>query len=230
MSRSTNARVAGFTFLFYIGIGIASMIIFGRATAGADITSRLLAIAQHATALRLTVLLALLQAFSAVVLAVTLYSITREQDRDIAMLAMTCRVIEGITAIFTPRTLGLLWLASNAVDNGPHRGATEILAGFLLRMGAWDPGAIFFAVGSTLFSWLLLRGRMIPIALAWLGVFASVLLVVVLPLELTGLLGRRAPFPVWLPMLVFEVVLAIWFLAKGVSAPAAIDLQQRRER
>jgi hypothetical protein len=46
--------------------------------------------------------------------------------------------------------------------------------------------ATFFAVGSTLFSWLLLRGRMIPVPLAWLGVLASVLLVVLLPLEAAG--------------------------------------------
>ena len=46
--------------------------------------------------------------------------------------------------------------------------------------------ATLFAAGSTLFSYLFLRGRMIPIALAWLGVVASGLLVVVLPLQLAG--------------------------------------------
>jgi hypothetical protein len=50
--------------------------------------------------------------------------------------------------------------------------------------------ATFFVVGSTLFSWLLLRGRMIPIPLAWLGVVASVLLVVCLPLTTRGIPSR----------------------------------------
>jgi hypothetical protein len=86
--------------------------------------------------------------------------------------------------------------------------------------------AIFFAVGSTLFSWLLLRGRLIPVALAWLGVFASALLVVVLPLQLAGLFGgpmtwsASVTWLVWLPMLVFEVVLALWLIIKGVATPA----------
>jgi hypothetical protein len=44
-------------------------------------------------------------------------------------------------------------------------------------------GAMYFAVGSTLFAWFLLRGRMIPVALAWLGVLSSALLVVILPLD-----------------------------------------------
>jgi hypothetical protein len=88
-------------------------------------------------------------------------------------------------------------------------------------------GAIFFAVGSTLFCWLLLRGRMIPVALAWLGVLASVLLVVILPLQRAGLLGgpmtwsASVTWLVWLPMLVFEVALALRLLINGVATPAA---------
>jgi hypothetical protein len=34
MTRTTNARIAGFTFLFYIAAGLSSMILFGRATSG----------------------------------------------------------------------------------------------------------------------------------------------------------------------------------------------------
>jgi hypothetical protein len=73
--------------------------------------------------------------------------------------------------------------------------------------------------------WLLLRGRMIPVALAWLGVLASVLLVVILPLQLAGLLGGPMTWFAWvtwlqwLPMLVFEVALALWLIIKGVGAP-----------
>jgi len=77
--------------------------------------------------------------------------------------------------------------------------------------------ATFFAVGSTLFSYLFLRGRMIPVALAWLGVLASVLLLVALPLELVGVI--KVPFLMWMPMLVFELTLALWLLIKGVKPP-----------
>lgn len=86
-----------------------------------------------------------------------------------------------------------------------------------------DEAAVFFAVGSTVFSWLLLRGRMIPAPLAWLGLIASVLLVVILPLQVAGLFGGSMSWSasitwyVWLPMLVFELVLSIWLLIKGVN-------------
>ena len=79
-------------------------------------------------------------------------------------------------------------------------------------------GAIFFAVGSTLFSYLLLRGRMVPISIAWLGVFASGLLAVTLPLQLAGFsTGLLTGYYQWLPALVFQTVLALWLLVKGVA-------------
>jgi len=213
----TNARIAGFTFLFYIAAGITSVVLFGRATSGEGIAAKLAGIAQHATDLRVVVVLDLLQCFSALVLAVTLYAITREQDPDLAMLGLTCRVGEGVLgATGIPSTLGLLWLATATGADAPEAGAAHALGTYLLR-GSVALTATFFAVGSTLFSWLLLRGRMIPIPLAWLGVVASVLLVMGLPLQLAGF---QVTSLIWLPMLAFEVPLALWLLIKGVAMPA----------
>lgn len=167
MTQTTNARIAGFTLLFYIAAGIASLIFAARA----DVTG----------------VLSMFTSFSALVLGVTFYAITRDEDSDLAMLGLTCRVVEAVPG----------------------------------------EGAIFFAVGSTIFSWLLLRGRMIPIALAWLGVLASMLLVVILPLQSSGPFGRpmtwsaSVTWVVWLPMLVFEVTLALWLLIKGVATPGS---------
>ncbi len=220
MTGTTNARLAGFTFLFYIAAGISSLVLEGRATSGEGIAAKFASIARHETDLGIVIVLSLLQCFSALVLGVTLYAITREQDPDLAMLALTCRVGEGlIAAVGIPSTLGLLWLATAAGANAPDSAAAQALGAFLLR-GNVALTATFFAVGSTLFSYLLLRGRMIPIPLAWLGVVASVLLVVALPLQLAGFLRGRVTSLIWLPMLAFEVPLALWLLMKGVAVPA----------
>jgi hypothetical protein len=220
MTRTTSARIAGFTFLFYIAAGITSLVLFGGATGGEGIAAKLAGIAQHASQVRITVVLDLLQCFSALVLAVTLYAITREQDPDLAMLALTCRVGEGVIgAIGIPSTLGLLWLATAPGASAPDTAAAHSLGGYFLR-GNVALTATFFAVGSTLFSYLLLRGRMIPIPLAWLGVAASVLLVAGLPLQLAGFLRGPVTSLMWLPMLAFEVPLALWLLIKGVAIPA----------
>lgn len=163
-SNRTYARVAGLTFLFYIAAGVTSMALGSESQVG-DV-------------------LLLIQSFSALVLGVTLYALTYKQGLALAMLALTCRVLEAVQ---------------------------------------YGESAIYFAVGSLLFSWLFLRGRMIPTALAQLGVIASALLVLILPLQLAGLFGGSMSWSasitwlVWLPMLVFEITLALWLMIKGVN-------------
>ncbi len=219
MTRTTNARLAGFAFLFYIAAGIASMVLLNRATGGEGIAAKLAGAAQHASGVSVVLVLGLLMCFSALVLAVTLYAITREQDPDLAMLALACRVGEGVLgATSIPETQRLLWLATASGADAPDTGATHALAAYLLKTDVTVTGTLF-AVGSALFCYLLLRGRMIPIPLAWLGVIASVLLVVGLPLQLAGLLRGTITSLIWLPMLAFEVPFALWLLIKGVAAP-----------
>ena len=219
MTRNSNARVAGVALLAYIAVGITDMVINGSAKAGADATARLASMAQHSSDIRVTVLFGMIEVFCALVLAVTLWAITRDEDADLAMMGLVCRVAEGVLgALALPHTLALVWLAT-ATDLDPA--ASRALGSYLFNGGGGVAfTATFFAVGSLLFAWLLLRGRMIPVALAWIGVLASVLLVVVLPLQLAGYVSGPLTRWIWLPMFFFEVPLALWFLIKGV-APAA---------
>ena len=216
MTRRTNARIAGFTFLFYIAVAFPSMVLFNRATSGAGTAAKLAGLAQHAADVHFAVVLSLAGCCCALVLAVTLHAITREQDSDLAMLGLVFRVAEGVSgAVSIPATLGLLWLATATGANAPDPAAAQALGAYLLRPSPLD-GAAFFAVGSLLFSWLLLRGRMIPVALAWLGVVASFLVVIGLPLQLAGVLHDPITSLMWLPMAAYEIPLGLWLLIKGV--------------
>jgi hypothetical protein len=225
MTRTTNARIAGFTYLFYAAIGICLELLMHQARgAGGDATAMLARIGQYATNVRLTIVITLLECLSSLVLAVTLYGITRDEDHELAMLGLVCRVAEGVLGSLNniPAYLGLLWLAKAGVGTGvPDIATKNALLAFLLMPGASVPlGSIFFALGSLIFSWLLLRGRMVPVSIAWLGVFASGVLVVVLPLQLAGFFtGPLTGYYQWLPALVFQVVLALWLLIKGVATP-----------
>jgi len=176
MTHKTNARIAGFAFLFYIAAGITGMVLFSQATRGDGITAKFVSIAQHVLQLRLTIILGLLEAVCALVLAVTLYAITRDQDSDLAMLALIFRVGEGLLgAISTRATLEMLWLGTSAGRTAPDLVTLQVLGTYLLAGPNWIMPAVLFAMGSTLFSYLFLRGRTIPVSLAWLGVVASVL-------------------------------------------------------
>ena len=222
MTRRTNARIAGFTFLFYIAAGITSIVLSTSGTRADGIAARLSRIAEHEVLMRVDVLLTLFMALSAVVLGVTLYSLTRDEDGDIAALGMICRVIEGVLNAFAVLlTLAVLWLGTTGAG-GPESASATAVGPFIFRLTEWNPilSATFFAVGSTAFSYLLLRGHMIPMPLAWLGVFASVLLAVVLPFQVAGFLSGSMLQIMWLPMALFEVALALQLIVKCVKEPA----------
>jgi hypothetical protein len=144
------------------------------------------------------------------------------------LLALTCRVSEGVLgAIPTLATVALLSLSTAGGGAPvPDAAAANALADFLFKVQGWNTliGATFFAVGSTLFSYLFLRGRIIPVPLAWLGGMASVLLVVGLPLQLAGFLNGPSTSLMWIPMALFEVPLTLWLLIRGVATPAPRDL------
>ncbi|HKP39283.1 MAG TPA: DUF4386 domain-containing protein [Pyrinomonadaceae bacterium] len=218
MTRKTSAQLAGFMFLFYIASALPQMILFEQATSGADVAAKLASIAQHATIMRVAGLLSLVTIFDAILLGLGLWAITRDEDRELATLAFCCRVSEGvISAVTTIAIVGLLWLAANPGNDA----SANTLGSFLLKLPGWgmSVSATCFLVGSTIFSYLFVRARSIPAPLAWLGLLASVILLVAVPLELVAVI--RVPFLLWLPMLVFEVSLGFWLLIKGVAEPAA---------
>ena len=222
MTRTTNARLAGFTFLAYIATGIASMVLFGQAATGANVAAKLASITQHATEVRLSAVLMLLTFFEAVVLAVTLFALTYEEDLHLAILGLCCRVGEGVLgAAAAVSTMQLLPVAAaSATSAAPEAAAATALGTSLLDQGGSSFAINATCFASTLFSYLVLRARSIPVPLAWLGVVASVLLVVALPVQLAGFLPASLAWPIWMPMLAFEVTLAFWLLIRGVAVPA----------
>jgi len=197
-----------------------------KAASGEGVTAKLASVAQHASDVRTAIVLILFSSFCALVLGVTLYTITREVDSDLAMLAMTFRVGEGVIGgVSVQRSLGLLWLATGADGNLPDSMTSHALGALFFSSGGLGlVGALFFAMGSAIFSWLLLRGRMIPAMLAWLGVVASILWIVGLPLQLFGILRGPALW-LYVPMAAFEVPFALWLLIKGVTASTTISRQ-----
>jgi len=226
MTRSMNARLAGFGYLSYIGVGILNEVLMYRATSVEGTAAKLARIGEYSADVRLAIILKLAECFSAFVLAVALYGITRDEDNELAMLGLLCRFAEGVLiASLIPNSQGLLWLASvRAGVDVPDVATRNALGAFVLAPGA-AVGAMFFAVGSAIFSYLLLRGRMIPVSLAWWGLLSSALLVIGVPLQVAGFLTGPLAGYQWVPAIVFAPVFALWLLIKGVAAPGRREMQ-----
>jgi hypothetical protein len=115
-----------------------------------------------------------------------------------------------------------------ATAAAPDVAAANAIGALLLKVQGWcvTVSATVFAVGSTLYSYLFLQARSIPTWLARLGILSSVLLVVTVPLAGLGLIKGAVAAFTWLPILVFELTLALWLLIKGVR-PLAAPLRAR---
>jgi Domain of unknown function (DUF4386) len=199
MTRPASARIAGFAFLIYIAAGMSSL--------------------RGAPGPLLGVILSFVMCFCALALGVTLFGITSDVDREIALMGMVCRVAEGIAGIvFMSPALALRSaLAAPDAQNAATLAALNTLLKSTERMN-FSVAGMLFAVGSTMFCWLLLRGRVIPVALAWLGVLASVLVVIALPLQLGGVVTGPFTMLMWIPMAAFEIPTGVWLLIRGVRA------------
>ncbi len=98
---------------------------------------------------------------------------------------------------------------------------THALAGLFL--GAQGPefsmGLVFYAMGSTLFCYLLLKSRYIPRILAWWGLLGSVvsllssLTIIVFPAA-SGIAPNC-----YIPVGTFELVTGFWLLFRGIRLP-----------
>ena len=220
MTLKTNSRIDGFIFLLYIVLGITSMIlsrqVLGEAESTADKLSNL---ARHPLIGRVDIIIGLLTAAFALILAVTIYALTRHIDRDLALISLCSRVTEGVIGVLsTIKSVALLSLATTITSPVGIESAETNIADMLFKMGDWIlySSASCFALGSTIYCYLFLRGRIIPLWLAWLGLFSSVILLGILPLKLAGFIESELVI-IWIPMLVFEIILAFWLIIKGVA-------------
>lgn len=224
MTSRTNARLAGFMFLFYIATGIAGMFVFGPATRGDGTAAKLASMVQHATLVRAGAAYSLLMMMNAIVLGVALYALTRDYDHDLALLALSCRFVEGMVATTGAVLTRLLLFVATAATTatGVEAAAATTVGAALLKLHGFTAqiGATAFAIGSTLFCYLFLRARTVPVSLAWLGLLASVLLVIALPLQISGVIAGPVTNYIWIPMAAFEITFAVWLLVKGVAAQA----------
>jgi hypothetical protein len=103
-------------------------------------------------------------------------AVTRDQDRDLAFLAMGFRLTEGvIAALAAGSRLDLLAVAiTNRTATGADAAVAQALGATLLN-GSTGPAALCFSLGNLIVASLLLRARSIPAWLAGLGVVASIL-------------------------------------------------------
>ena len=163
---------------------------------------------------------------SVIVLFWGIYIILKPVNKDVALLGAFFRLVEqAILAVTTFAGFIALRLLSRpdylqVVDTAQLQAFARA---FLSMYGiGLSIGFVFLGLGSAVFSYVWLKSRYIPKALAALGIFGSLLLTLMTLVTMVfphvyEVLGMSY----MMPMGLYEVGLGLWLLIKGLRAPGA---------
>jgi hypothetical protein len=212
MTTALTARIAGGTMLLYRVIGVWSFLLYENSLGGRG-ADRVMSVAANAGDLRLATVMTMVYMLLALVLGTTLYLYTREGGAGLATFGLVGRTAEAaLYGVFAVCLVAMVSIATSSTD------ASRVIDSRLVREIALTAhrvamaGCMFFAAGNAAFAWVLVRARLAPRWIAVLGVFAAVLPLVGLPLQIIGAL-RGYPTPVmWLATFLFELLFGVWLL------------------
>lgn len=154
-----------------------------------------------------------------------LHVILKPVNKNVALLATLFRVMESAIAAASVAFafVALRFLAGTAYLQAFDPPQLAVLSRVI--MGGHGTGLsiafIFLGLGSAIFSYLWLKSGYIPRAIAWLGIFSSLLMTVFGSVAMVfPPVGNAVGLTYMAPMFFYEVGLGIWLLAKGLKAPA----------
>jgi hypothetical protein len=222
----TAAKVVGFIYLIAMATSIfAELYARSPLIVRGDAAQTAINIAASERLFRIGSVIHLITFASDAMLAVALYVVVRPINRNLALLAAFWRLADcAILAVNMLNDFAVLRLLSGAdYLRAFDTKQLQALARLLISVEAagFQIGFVFLGLGSTLFSYLWLKSRYIPRALAAWGIFASlVLAIVTLAMMVFPALGTVG-LTYMAPMFFYEVGMGLWLLVKGLRVPTA---------
>jgi hypothetical protein len=223
-SQRKAASVAGFTCLFTMAIVVfANFGIHERLMVAGDAAATARNIMAHETLFRINIACFLIYCIGVVVLLTALYVILTPVNRSLALLAAFFRLVYGLTWIVIALNL---FEALRLLSGADYMRVFEVdrlqALARLSQATSFDVyyvGLLFYALASTVCSYLWFKSNYIPRALAAWGVIASVFcaactfVFIIFP-------GFAKVVNLWWfdsPMAIFEIATSFWLLFKGLK-------------
>ena len=219
--QQTAARTAGFLYLF-----LGALAAFGQfyirsgILVPGDVAQTAHNILASERLFRIGIATDLIGGASNAALAVAFYVMLKPVGSAIALLAAFWRLGEAvILGHMTLNSMVVVDILSHS-DRLVGFSADQIQTLASLYLGAqgaeFSIGLVFYALGSTLFCYLLLKSRYIPSVLAWWGLLGSVIsLLSALTIIAFPAASGIAP-NCYIPVGTFEIAAGIWLLFRGI--------------
>jgi uncharacterized protein DUF4386 len=222
-SQRTAAKVAGFSFLFSMAIVVfANYVLLNPLLVRGNAAETARNILAHETQFRVAVICFLAYSASVVVLLAALYLILKAVNQGLALVGALFRLVfASMWLLSTLNMLGALRVLSNA-------GYLQVFEADRLQVLArlsvaatfddYYAGLPFFGLAATVCAWLWFKSNYIPKGLALFGLISSAWCVFCAFVFLLFPSFAKPVNPYWFdsPMAIFEMVVGVWLLLKGL--------------
>ena len=158
----------------------------------------------------LGMVLEVISGLAVIAIAVLLFPLFKPYNKVASYLYIVLRGIEGGLLVVT----GILFLSYNT-------SLLEIYAGIHAVHG------YIFGIAALVFYYLLYQSKLIPRWISVWGLIAAILLIIANLLETTGIASGL--MILYLPIILNEVILAIWLIVKGFDPTAIASLNAKTE-
>jgi hypothetical protein len=220
----TTARIVGALFLTAMVTSLVGGIWLESITSAPDY---LATVSANETQVLAGVLLELINCMAVVGIAATLFPLLKKQSEALALGYVGIRVVEAVilvVAVLSPLVLVVLsqeYVAAGASD-ASYFGTLATLV-MTVRAYIFDLlTALFFGLGAVLLYSSLYRSRLVP---RFISVWGLIAVVALLAWNLSEAFGMSisAGMVFGLPIILNEIFLGIWLIAKGFNASLIVS-------
>jgi hypothetical protein len=220
----TNARIAGILLILGTVPMITALLLWGQPLMSPDYLSSM---AANSSKILLFALTVMVMGLACAGIGISLYPVLKSHNEGLALAATGFRLMEGTLQVASAvGFFALLTVSREFVKAGNPIDSFYQPAGALLKaLNNWVGNTYFlpFSIGASIYYAIFYRTRLVPRWLSVWGLVGSLGTLVSNFAGIFGLIDDSTPVSTLLsmPILVQELVLAVWLIVKGFDSPAA---------
>ena len=230
-SQRKAARVAGFMFLFSLIVPLLNWtLVLSKLIDEKDAIATANNIMANELLFRVGITVELIMSVGLVVLAVALCTILKPVNKNLALLALSWKLVEAamVAAIVLISFVALQFSNGGAYSTAFTPEQLQAPVGLVLNVHAvlYSIPMVFLGLDMMVFFYLFLKSKYIPRILAGFGILSFALILIHALMYIVA--PRYAAMPVsqivfWAPSGLFEIAVGIWLLFKGLRIPERVE-------
>ncbi len=226
-----TAKLIGILFILAAASAIAGVLLYNPILNSSDY---LIEGSAHGNQVILGALMELILVVSAIGTATAMFPILRKYNETIALWHVCFRFLEAVViTVGLISVLALLTVSREfAAAGAPDTASFQVVGTSLIAIHDWTfmLGPLFFlGINTIMYSYIFYKSKLVPTALAFLGMTGAVLVFICALLVMFGVIQQVSLVGALLalPIAAFEISLAVWLIVKGFNDSEVVPVNAK---